>query len=108
FDLNTKAAAKWFLTSMVIFYILWVPKVQVHITDRFDPGLTGADVANVPVGLALVSSISTKVGARVTELSEQAFSQPNDVTYSKTGMIFGAKVFERLRTAQVSDPRFDG
>ncbi|GAA0206517.1 conjugal transfer mating pair stabilization protein TraG [Brevundimonas nasdae] len=107
FDLDVKSAFKWFLTSMVIFNLMWVPKAQVHITDRFDPSLTGADVANVPIALAVVSSITFKVGDRVTKLAEQAYSQPADVAYTKTGMIFGAKVFERLRTAQISDPRFD-
>nr|WP_312119852.1 conjugal transfer protein TraG N-terminal domain-containing protein [Brevundimonas diminuta] len=108
FDLQVKAAFRWFIMSMIIFNLLWVPKVQVHITDRFDPALAGADVANIPIGLAVVSSLSSKVGDRATQLSEQAFTQPNDVAYSKTGMVFGAKVFERLRTAQIADPRFDG
>lgn len=108
FDLQVKAAFRWFIMSMIIFNLLWVPKVQVHITDRFDPALAGADVANIPIGLAVVSSLSSKVGDRATKLSEQAFTQPNDVAYSKTGMVFGAKVFERLRTAQIADPRFDG
>ena len=41
--------------AAVIFNLMWVPKAQVHITDRFDPSLTGADVANVPNALAVVS-----------------------------------------------------
>lgn len=106
FDMQLKQGFKWFLMSIVIVNLIWVPKAQVHITDRFNPAMVGGDVANVPLGLAVISTLSSQVGARVTSLSEQAFGHPNDVAYSKTGMIFGAKVFERLRTAQFSDPRF--
>lgn len=106
-DLNPGQVLKWFIIATVMYGILWVPKAQVHITDKFDVALTGADVANVPLGIAAVASISSRVGNRAIELTELTFSDPSDVRYSRTGMVFGAKVFERLRTAQIADPLFD-
>lgn len=107
FDFQIVQIFRWFIMATVIYGMVWVPKAQVHITDRFNPALVGADVANVPIGIALVASLTTRVGARVIDITETAFGDPEDVRYSRTGMIYGAKVFERLRTAQVSDPRFD-
>lgn len=107
FDLDVKAAFRWFMMSMIIYTLMWVPKVQVHVTDVFNPALTGADVANVPIALGVTASVTSKVGHRVTQLTEQAFAHPGDVAYSKTGMIFGAKIFEGLRRAQIADPVFD-
>ena len=107
FDFNVGKILRWFLVAYISYGVLWVPKVQVHVTDLYDPGLTGADVANVPLGVGMTASLTSLVGHRVIELTETAFGDPDDVAYSKTGMIFGAKVFERLRSAKISDPVFD-
>ena len=107
FDFNIGAVLKWFLMAAVIYGVLWVPKVQVHITDKYNPGLTGADVANVPLGVGVVAGMSSQVGDRAIQLMETAFGDPADVRYSKTGMIYGAKLFERMRAFRITDPRFD-
>lgn len=107
FDFNIGKILKWFLMAYITYGILFVPKVQVHVTDLFDPGLTGADVANVPLGVGMTASLTSRVGHRVIELTETAFGDPEAAQYSNTGMIYGAKVFERLRTARIADPRFE-
>lgn len=107
FDFNIGKILKWFLVAFITLGILFVPKVQVHVTDVFDPSLTGADVANVPLGVGMTVSLASRVGHRAIELTETAFGDPDAAEYSKTGMIYGAKVFERLRTARIADPRFE-
>ena len=107
FDFNVGKILRWFLIAYISYGILWVPKVQVHVTDVFDPALTGADVANVPLGVGMTASLTSRVGHRVIELTETAFGDPEATQYSNTGMIYGAKVFERLRTARIADPRFE-
>lgn len=52
-------------------------------------------VDNVPVGLALPSSLTTKIGYALVQGYEMVFSQPDSITYSKTGMIFGANLVSR-------------
>ncbi|WP_448196445.1 conjugal transfer protein TraG N-terminal domain-containing protein, partial [Raoultella planticola] len=52
-------------------------------------------VDNVPVGLALPASLTTKIGYALVQGYEMVFSQPDSVTYSKTGMIFGANLVSR-------------
>src|SRR5690606_4130498 len=90
FDFNVGQILKWFIMAAVIYGVLWVPKVQVQVVDRYNPGLTGGAVANVPIGVGVVASMSSRVGARAIDLMETAFSTPNDVRYSRTGMIYGA------------------
>jgi conjugal transfer mating pair stabilization protein TraG len=106
-DFNVGQILKWFIMSAVIYGVLWVPKVQVQVVDRYNPGLTGGAVANVPIGVGVVASMSSRVGARTIDLMETAFSTPDDVRYSKTGMIYGAKLFERMRAFRITDARFD-
>ncbi|WP_447746674.1 conjugal transfer mating-pair stabilization protein TraG [Enterobacter asburiae] len=52
-------------------------------------------VDNVPVGLALPASLTTKIGYALVQGYEMVFSQPDSITYSKTGMIFGANLISR-------------
>lgn len=107
FDFDVGKILKWFLMAVVIYGVLWVPKVQVQVIDKFNPGLTGGAVANVPLGVGFTAAVTSQVGNRVIELTETTFADPADVRYSETGMIFGAKVFERMRTVRITNPRFD-
>lgn len=52
-------------------------------------------VDNVPVGLALPASLTTKIGYALVQGYEMVLSQPDSITYSKTGMIFGANLISR-------------
>lgn len=105
--LNAGYIMKWFLVATMTYGILWVPKVQIHVTDRTNPTLAGADIANVPWGVGVVASLTTTVGARVIDLAETAFSEPSDARYSANGMVFGAKLYENLQDADFHDAVFD-
>lgn len=107
FDTNIGALLKWFIMAAIIYGVLLVPKVQIHVTDKFNAGLAGADVANVPLGVAFVASVTSQIGDRAIQMTETAFGDPDDLKYSKTGMIYGAKVFQQLSDAQITNPLFD-
>lgn len=49
-------------------------------------------VDNVPVGLAMPLSLTTRIGHAMVVSYEMIFTQPDSVTYSKTGMLFGANL----------------
>lgn len=49
-------------------------------------------VDNVPVGLAIPASLTTRVGNALVQSYEMIFSLPDSVTYSKTGMLFGGNL----------------
>src|SRR3546814_14383352 len=83
-----------------------VPRMDVHVTDRVNPSLAPANVANVPLGLALMASFTSQVGDYLTRSAELVFGLPDDLNYSKNGMIYGARLMEATRSLRISDPEF--
>lgn len=106
FNMNVWVMIRWFVTTLIIYLCLMVPKVDVTVTDRFDPGLTSPTVANVPIGLALVASVTSTVGDRFTDLTETAFSLPTDLEYQENGFIFGSKIFRDSMSFRVTNTTF--
>lgn len=79
---------------IVLMTLLVGIRTPVQIIDNSD--LTKVyQVDNVPVGLALPASLTTKIGHALVQGYEMVFSLPDSVTYSKTGMIFGANLVSR-------------
>lgn len=105
-DANIGHILKWFFTAFVIYGILWVPKVTVQVTDRLDPAYVTAPVANVPLGVGATASLISRVGDRVIQLTELAFSDPADAKYSKYGVVFGAKLMSRIKDARPTNQIF--
>ena len=98
--------AKWVLLFVTVWGALIVPKATVRVVDRLDPALAPAVVANVPVGLALFASITSEVGDGLTRLTEQAFTLPDDLTYQRHGLIFGARLAAAATRFEVTDAVF--
>lgn len=105
-DLNPGRVVKWFIVCAMIYGGLFVPKTTVRIIDRYNPGLPGATVANVPLGVAFAEATASQIGARMVEMTETAFGDPADVQYSKTGMIYGAKFMEAATRLRFHDRVF--
>ena len=98
--------AKWLLVFICVWGALVVPKGTVRVVDRLDPALAPAVVANVPLGLALFASLTSRVGDGLTRLTEQAFSLPNDLAYRRHGLIFGARLAAATTRMEVTDAVF--
>ncbi|HBW5029448.1 TPA: conjugal transfer mating pair stabilization protein TraG, partial [Klebsiella pneumoniae] len=47
---------------------------------------------NVPIGLAIPASLTTRAGNALIQSYEMVFALPDSVTYSKTGMLFGSNL----------------
>ena len=101
-----KDNAKWMLLFVVVWGALIVPKATVRVVDRLDPALAPAVVANVPVGLALLASVTSEVGDGLTRLTEQAFTLPDDLSYQRHGLIFGARLAAATTRLEVTDAVF--
>ena len=101
-----KDNAKWLLLFVAVWGAMVVPKATVRVVDRLDPALAPAVVANVPIGLALFASVTSQVGDGLTRLTEQAFSLPNDLTYRRHGLIFGARLAAETTRMEVTDAVF--
>jgi len=94
---------RWYLSALLIYGILFVPKLDVQITDRLNPTLPAATVANVPFGLAYFAGLSSQVGDYITRQTETAYSLPGDLLYSTNGVIFGARLLEMTTSFQITN-----
>jgi len=96
----------WIVMFMLMFNIFFVPKENVVIVDRFNPANTRV-VANVPFGLAAPAWFFSLVGDGLTRLAEASFSQPGDLQYENTGMVFGSKLLTSINNARFDNPRLN-
>ncbi len=106
FNQDWRAWLNWFLGATLIYMCLMVPRMDVQVTDRVNPGLAPATVANVPLGLALMASFTSQAGDYLTRSAEVVFGLPDDLNYSKNGMIYGARLLDATRSLRISDPEF--
>lgn len=105
FSLDWRAWFNWFLGATLIYGALVVPVTSVRITDRLNPSLAPATVANVPIGLAMIASVSSQAGDWLTRTAETVFVMPGALQMSTNGMIYGARLWDRTRDFQIRDPR---
>lgn len=92
---------RWIIMVAIFNGALLVPKATVQIVDRAGYA-TPRVIDNVPLGLAAPLSATSKIGDWLTQSFETVFSLPDDIRFSKSGMLFGGKVVrEILLSSQV-------
>ena len=77
--------------SLTLVSMLVIVRTPVQIIDYSNVAQV-YKVDNVPVGLAIPASLTTRVGNALVQSYEMIFSLPDSVTYSKTGMLFGGNL----------------
>ena len=77
--------------SLTLVSMLVVVRTPVQIIDYSNVAQV-YKVDNVPIGLAIPASLSTRVGNALVQSYEMIFSLPDSMTYSKTGMLFGGNL----------------
>ena len=105
FSMNWRAWFNWFLGATLMYGALIVPTMTVKVTDRINPSLAPATVANVPVGLAMIASVSSTAGDWLTRTAETVFVMPGSLQMSTNGMIYGARLWDRTQDFRIRDPR---
>lgn len=106
FTLNVKAWLNWFLGATAIYGCLMVPTVDVRVTDRINPSLAPATVANVPLGLGVLASFTTQIGDWLTRTAETVFVMPDELNYTSNGMVYGARLFDATQNFIIRDAEF--
>lgn len=106
FTLNFRAWMNWFLQATGIYLCLMVPTIDIKVTDRINPSLAPATVANVPLGLGVLASFTTQIGDWLTRTAETVFVMPNELNYSTNGMVYGARLFDATRNFVIRDAEF--
>jgi len=105
-DLDWRAWFRWFIQSTLIYLVLMVPTVTVKVTDRVNPGLAPAMVANVPIGLGVMASFTSQVSDYFTRTAETVFVMPAALNYSNGGFVYGARMWDKVRGFEIRNPVF--
>ncbi|MEW8009374.1 MAG: conjugal transfer protein TraG N-terminal domain-containing protein, partial [Candidatus Thiodiazotropha endolucinida] len=96
-----------FLVVILVFYILFLPRVNVIVTDRIDPSNSGV-VANVPIGLGFTASMASTAGDWMSRAFETVFTLPNDLQYTTNGLLFGSNMLRAASQFEITDSRLAG
>lgn len=80
--------SKYLIPLIAIPSLLMVPTSTIHIEDILKH--KGYKVDHVPFFLAKFTETISSIGYHITTGIEKVMHVPNDVSYNKTGMIFGA------------------
>ncbi len=103
---------KWLATVLLVSSVLIVPKVTVGIVDKTG-GAPVKVVANVPFGVAVLASVTSRIGHTLTGLFETAFqvipgpgALPSELAYEKNGLMFGNRLIRETGNVVFQDPNF--
>ena len=100
---------KWLGTVVLVYGMLFVPRVSVGIVDKTGGGPV-LKVDNVPFGLALLGGLTSTIGNTLTELFETAFQRlpgdaalPAELGYQQHGLMFGSRLLQESRGVSFPD-----
>ena len=106
FNLDWRAWFRWFVQATLIYSCLMVPTVDIKVTDRINPGLAPATAENVPLGLGVMASFTSQVGDYFTRQAETVFVMPAALQFSNGGIVYGARLWDKMRSFEIKDPVF--
>jgi conjugal transfer mating pair stabilization protein TraG len=102
----------WMMGFLMVYYAMFLPKVDVAVVDKLG-SQPPAVIGNVPIGVAFFGHYTSRVGDVMTRFFETAFQVipdpdaqlPAALTYQRNGVLFGNRLIQATRNAQVADPQ---
>ena len=102
----------WLMGFMLLYYAMFLPKVDVVIIDKLGSQPPVA-VGNVPLGVAFFGHYTSHVGDVMTRFFETAFQVipdtnaqlPTELAYQRNGVMFGNRLIQASRAANIDDPQ---
>ena len=95
---------KWMGALVLVTSVLISVKRPVQIIDLSAPTEV-YQVDNVPLGISGPFSLITSIGHNLVEAYELVFHQPDALSYSKTGMLFGADLMGKSTDFLSTNPQ---
>jgi conjugal transfer mating pair stabilization protein TraG len=103
---RSQAIGTYFFGFVFVYMAIFVPKTTMIVNDvRAARTYT---VSNVPLGLAASYAAVSRIGHFLTTQYEANFTSIDDERYSKTGMVFAARVLETMAAQGFPDPALKG
>ena len=99
---------KYIVPSLLLFNLMFVPKVNVGIVDHVDDLHRAEKIDGVPVGVALVASVASNIAYYLTDQIEIALTpataSASGNSYLRTGPMFAAHLMGASRDLVIVDP----
>jgi conjugal transfer mating pair stabilization protein TraG len=103
------AAFRWFIVSLIMYFVMFVPKADVAVIDR--TGTSGATVvSNVPLAIAVFGHVTSLTGDWLTTSYETTMKvihpsyASEGIGFQGNGLMFGQKLLmeaERAKSGNV-------
>ncbi|EPE2780707.1 conjugal transfer mating-pair stabilization protein TraG [Morganella morganii] len=103
---DLKTFGLWGLLFVIVSAVLLTPTKDVVIRDLATPAVV-KKVDNVPVGLAAPFWLVTSIGNGTARMYDTFFAQPDELQYTRTGLLFGQKLLQDSYTLGIRDPEFN-
>ncbi len=99
-----ESLGRFIVTSFIVTYCLLGIRVPVAIIDMQEAEGAGSSltVDGVPLGAALPAAIISGLGYGITSAFSDVFHMPQDLDYTKTGMVFGARTWLAATNTRLS------
>jgi conjugal transfer mating pair stabilization protein TraG len=93
---------KWLLVYIAVPLFLINTTRNVQILDASEPGVAYS-VDNVPVGVAAPAYLGTSYMMGMARAIETIFHTPDDQAYSRTGLLFGSRLYRLSNRIGIQD-----
>lgn len=90
--------------SLTLVSMLVLIKTPVQVIDYSEPSSV-YQVDNVPIGLAIPASLTTRIGNAFVQSYEMVMTLPDSSVYSKTGMLFGSNLVAKSTDFMSQNPK---
>lgn len=99
-----QAITSYVLCSFLLLYGVLGIRTSVAVIDMQTADSAGEalTVDNVPLGVSLPAALISGMGYGMTKVFSNIFHMPNDLDYTKTGMLFGARTFLAATSSNLS------
>lgn len=99
---DLKVMGLWLLSFVLINTLLLTPKERLVIQELQTSKIRTVD--NVPLGVALPIYFTTLVGNAIARSYDTLLAQPEDIQYSKTGLLFGQRLMDHSMDIVPNEP----
>lgn len=103
FKVSFKEPGQYLIMLLIFYGTLFVPKVTVNVTDLRTGGV--GTVSNIPLGVAFIATSTSHIGKWLTETFETNFAASDELSFSKTGMAWGAGALKSLAEVRPQSPK---
>jgi len=103
---SVQVGMMWFGWFLLATTLLFGPRSSLIIKDEIQPIKT-YKVDNVPLALAITSSVISNFSHAFTKKMESVFRLPEYLPYNQHGSIFASRLLAKAREFKIVDPTFN-